>query len=264
MVVEGAIDNTGTGDPAADALAFAIPEDYKDKPYMKDITSEEGLYKMLDGAQTLIGKKVNIPNAESSEEDRKAFNTQMGVPEKAEEYVFNKIGDQERNADMDTVFKNFLHKHDVPAEKATAMQGELELMAVEFAKGKTEADGKALDLDFDKVSAETFGENADSIIASTKKLIAENVPDNLKEAFNEMSNNNLIIMTSVLENFRKKYISEDDLTITGDPASGTSKVELEGELNTLVAKRKAADPFSGEYKALSAKITETSQRIAKF
>lgn len=263
-MAEATIDNTGTGDPVVDVNVFTVPEDYKDKPYMKDITSEESLYKMLDGAQTLIGKKVNIPNAETSEDDRKVFYKQLGVPETSDEYVFNKLGEEERNPEVDNMMKVFLHKYNIPAETATAMQQELEGMAAEALKAKTDGDTKALDLDFDKIKQEIFGDDGDNIITNAQKLIAENIPENLKEAFNKMTNNELIIMTSVLENFRKKYISEDDLTPGGAPAGGHSKAELEGELNSVVTKRKLLDPFSGEFKALSVKIKEISQKIAKF
>ncbi len=160
--------------------------------------------------------------------------------------------------------KGFLHKYNIPADTATAMQKELEGMAAEALKNKTEADSKSLDLDFDKIKQDTFGDEGDKVLENVQKLLSEVVPENLKEAYNGMSNENLIIMAAAFETFRKKYISEDDLTPGGDPAGGSSKIELEGELNSLVAKRKAADPFGGEHKALSAKIRELSQSIAKF
>lgn len=260
--VTATIPATGVEAPVEEK-GFSIPEAYKDKSYLKGVDSEESLYKMLDGAQTLIGSKVTIPTDETSEDDRKVFNKQMGVPEKSEDYVFNKIGDQERDLEVDKIMKGFLHKYNIPAKTATAMQEELEGMASEALKNKTETDVKALDLDFDKIKTETFGEKGDQIIANVQKLFVENIPDNLKEAFNKFSNENLIIVTAAFENFRKKYISEDELTPGGDPVSGTSKTELEGELNSLVAKRKKLDAFSGEFKALSIKITETSKQIAK-
>ena len=67
-----------------------IPEELKDKPYIKNLKDFPDLFNQFSNAQELLGKRPNdIPDSQSTPEDWDKFYNKVGRPEHAEEYKFN-------------------------------------------------------------------------------------------------------------------------------------------------------------------------------
>ncbi len=243
---------------SAEENEFAIPEEYKDKAYLKDVTSMEDVYKKLDGAQSLIGQKVNFPTDESTEDELTKFYKAAGMPEKAEEYAFDKLEDEDRNVDRDKLLKDIYYKNGASAKAAKGITKDIEVLTKELEKAKIEQDDK----EFDELGKEVFGDKAEKILASGKDLIEKNIPEKFKDAFSKLSNGNLMIMASVLDSVKSKYINEDKIS-EGDSTPGITKEGLQGKMQKLMNERGKLDAFNPGFDDLNTQISDIAKAIAK-
>ena len=253
--------NTNNDQPPGDkgADGFAIPDTYKDKPYLQNVKSNDDLYKLLDGSQQAIGKKVNFPSDQSTDEERLNFNRSAGMPEKAEEYVFEKTGEKEREVDVDNKFKEIFHKWGISGRSATGIQKDVEALVAETMKLKGEADDTA----FNELSSKILGDKADEILASSKKIIEANIPQELIEPFKNLSNSALVITSTVIENIRKKYINEDTITEGDTHVAGQGKEELQKQSDNLMNHPSYKDAMHVDHKKTNDQIKDISQQLAK-
>lgn len=68
----------------------SLPDDLKNDPSLKTITSVEGLAKSFIHGQKAIGKdKIVVPDKHATPDDYKAIFHKLGVPEKIEDYKMN-------------------------------------------------------------------------------------------------------------------------------------------------------------------------------
>lgn len=261
--VQGSINTTVTRETISQPLEtekdFNIPEAYKDKPYLKDVKNLDDIFKKLDGAQSLIGKsKINFPTEESTDEEIKAFNKAAGVPEKAEDYVFES-SDKDRDTSLDDKIKELFLNSEITGRSATKLQTGFEALMKEIAETKKTESDEA----FGKLTSEVFGDKADEVIASSRKLIEENLPEALEKPFTELSNEALTIVSAVLDSIKTKYIDEDninDLNGSGNPVTVES---LRKEGQALLDHPARNDPFHQDHKAINEKIKEVYAQIAK-
>ena len=120
-----------------------------------------------------------------------------------------------------------------------------------------EVDTKQLKLfntDFDKLATDTFGTDSDKILKSSKTLMEANIPDVFKEHVGKLSNENLIVMASVLNNIQKKYIKEDDMPEGG--GSPSSEADRRTERMNLMASKEYSDEFHPEHAKVKARVAE--------
>lgn len=253
--------NTNNEQPAGaeNKDGFSIPDAYKDKPYLKDVKSLDDVYKKLDGAESVMGRQVKFPTDQSTDEERIAFYKSAGMPEKSEDYVFEKFGEQERDIDVDNKFKAIFHKHGLSGKAATGMQKDVELLVAETMEAKKVIDDKT----FNELTSKVLGEKADDILASGKKLIEENIPEELSEHFKGLSNGALVILTSVLDSVKKKYISEDTIT-EGDSVPGVSgEAALREKALELMNHPAYKNAMHKDYDKINAEIKEIYKQVGK-
>ncbi len=213
-----------------DGVEFSqiVPDTYKDKPYMKDISDVDGLFKKFDGAESLVGKKtVGIPGEGSTDEERTEFYRSLGVPEKADEYEFKAVvingKEVERNTEFDGKVKGMLHKHNLTKEQALGVSADFEALAMEQNSEQIELI-KQMDKDFETKSAKYFGDKKDAILAETQEIVSKYAPEGFKEQLSKLDNDSLLIMSGVLHNYKTKHVSED--TINGGGGEGAGDVSI--------------------------------------
>lgn len=254
--------HTNTEQPAEDnkGNGFVIPGEYKNKGYLKDVNSYEDVFKKLDGAQALIGQKVVFPDENTSAEDRLKFNIAAGMPEKAEGYVFEKFGDAERNVEIDNKIKALYHEAGVTGEGGKKLQKGFEQLMLDVATAQGEADDAA----FGELITKTFGDRVDEVLDNGKKLIEENIPPELSEAFKGLPNDALTIISAVLDGVRTKYISEDKINDNNGGGSGNSGVEaLRAKAQGLMNHPAFKDGMHQDHKKINDEINGIYAQIGK-
>jgi|TARA_R100001530_G_scaffold29113_1_gene22999 hypothetical protein len=250
-----------TAEPSVETGDFAIPEAYKDKPYLKDVTSLDDVFKKLDGAQGLIGKnKINFPDENTTDEDRLAFNIAAGMPEKAEDYTFDIPEGQERNEQFESRVKELFHESELSDKAATKLQVGFDALMKEMAASQ----GEVQDAAFAELSTKILGERVDEVLASGKTLLAENTPEGMEEAVQNLSNESLVIMGAVLDKIKSKYIDEDSINDNNLRKGGADGVDALREKGRALMKDPArADAFHPKHKEVNEKITEIYAEIGK-
>ncbi len=260
--VAGASVPANTGD-ADKGVQFAVPTEYAEKGWVKDIKSYDDLWKKSDGAQSLIGQKA-APNAESTSEEWEAHYKTLGRPEDAGKYNFNRDGFSEdfrknQSDEYDNAVKSIFLEAGLNQKLVDIIQPKVEAMAIamqeQAATKQTEAKGeedKAFDLAADKV----FGTNRDQILADSKVLLSELAPEGFEQKIAEMPDDNLILLAGVLNNVKSKYINEDG---SGSPSGGAAGVQTVDDLRQQARTIMQSDEYRNSF---NTKSTEKRQEVA--
>jgi hypothetical protein len=241
---------------SAEPVTFQIPEEYKEKPYAKDIKSYGDVFKMLDNAQTLIGKKtIGIPDEKSSEEDINNFYKTLGVPDAPDGYDFETppvlsevYGNQA--GDMNNEFKTLLHKAKLTATQAKELKdGYNDIMqkASEAANLKR----ALVDKDFDDLAVKTFGDKKDTTLSTAKQMLTDHAPSEFVDALRDVPNNYLIGFAGVLDNIHTKYIAADKAPVATS-AVGSDAADLQSQIGAILSNPDFRDPLSLRRPALIA------------
>lgn len=251
-----------TPKPGDFVLTDHIPTEYKDKAYLKDVNDLPSLFKKLDGAETLLGKKETvIPGADATEEQVTEFYNKLR-PESADKYELT-VTDKSNPKFIEGI-KDLLHKTGQSPRQAKALQEGFDGLVANIVKeqGLTT---EQQDVDFEKLATETFGKNSEAALETAKKLIAAHAPESMKEHTKNLSNENLIIMAGVLNSISQKYISEDDLSGMkgGDIANTESIASLQAEGRKLMASPAYQSKFHADHAVVDAKVKEIYARVGK-
>ena len=111
----------------APSLVDMIPEDLKDKPWVKENTdTPENFFKFVDNQNKLVGSKAGVvmPEEGAPQEDFDKYFKGIGRPDTAEEYDISSIEefkDVERNAEFDGKLKGLLHETGIPKDMASKL-----------------------------------------------------------------------------------------------------------------------------------------------
>lgn len=205
--------------PTDKLLKEIIPPDLHDKPYMKDFLDKPqnaetlaSVFKKLDGAESLIGRKIGIPAADAKPEEVEKFYGSLR-PGKPEEYEF-KLGET-ADKDFEAALRASFHSAGVSKHQATKFLESLMPVFQEREKKVKEAQAKA-DGEFDELVKKSLGPDNAKVIDRAKWAIDEHVPAALKAAANKLSNENLAIVAGVVDAILVKYAPEDVLTKGGE------------------------------------------------
>lgn len=195
------------GQKPVEPPAFAIPDTYKDRPWLKDVDSLDKLLTKADGAMKLVGQRpAGVPAADAKPEEWEAFYKALGRPDKAEEYKIEGI----EKADVKFTPKvlGAFHKAGLTTAQAKTVWTEVSGALSEMQTASAAAAAQT-DVDFTKLATDTFGVNRDAILATSKGLLEKFAPASMKPMIDKMSNENLILMAGVLDGINKTYIKED-------------------------------------------------------
>lgn len=220
------------GAAAATPTAFTIPDAYKDKPYLKGVDSIDKVYGMLDGAQTLIGKRpAGIPAPDAAPEEWDKFYEAKGRPKTPAEYVLKDA--DKTDPDFLSAAQAAMHKRGLSPTEAAGLWDELGGALTKVAEKQGLA-AKQLDIDFDKLGDEVFGANKNAILASSKILLDQNVSPKMKDTVAKLPNESLVVLADVINNIKTKYIKADGAPGSGPTATGSTPAEIQAKGRELM------------------------------
>lgn len=224
---------------AATLVKEFVPQDLLDKPYLKDLLDKPWdkesaglLFKKLDGAESLIGKRPAIPDPKTAKpEDLEKFFEQF-AEEKPEGYEIPLEKDSKVSPDFVKAVQAAFKAGKVSKVQANGFLKVINEFGVEQQKAQKAAQAKA-DLEFDTLAKTMLGAENKPTMERVKKLIAEHAPSVAKASIAKLDDNNLLIMAAVIDAIHKKYAPEDDLN--GGAGGGNG-----GSGNTVAEKRERA------------------------
>lgn len=260
--VSTTIDLNKVDPPPVKVETFIIPDAFKDKPYLKGVDSQEKLFKMLDGAQELIGKKgPGIPKADAPQAEKDAYYDSIGRPKTAAEYTPVLTGADKTDPKVLPKLQAAFHKAGLTTEQAKIVWDESSTAFSDFAK-ETNLAAEQNNVDFDKLATDTFGVERDKVLARGKELISANISPSMKAAVEKLPNESLIVLADVLRNLDKKYIKQDgpgqQPTVTG-----ATPDDLRAKARGLMAQQKGMDVMGVEFQNLQKQIDGIYDQIRR-
>ncbi len=206
--------------PAGDPT-FTIPEAHVSSPWAQGIKSVDDMWSQMAGAQELIGKKgIFLPEQGSENYDiqLKDFRTKMGIPEEHTAYEFKNpegVTDQ-RDAEMDGLVKQMMHKHNIPKAAAEALALDFDTLVYEKNKPVMERMQQAEDA-FDKIKSELFGDEQDQKIQDFKQKMKDSLgPDTLAGAMIDELDDKGLGVLAAYGALMQKHTTETIAKYTGE------------------------------------------------
>lgn len=264
----------GGGTPPAAPATFEslIPTEFRDKPYLAEFKGKPvapetytELFKKLDGAQTLIGKKsIGIPDASATPEDIEKFYNSLR-PAKAEEYELPaaKEGQKADPAVLKSV-QSMFHEAGLSKAQASKLATKFEAFAAEKIGAQT-AEAARLDAEFEAMTKAAFGADNAKVIERSRTLLQALTPPALAPHLNRLSNEGLVLLAGVMESVRAKYMKEDSMGggDGGAGAPGGDAASLREEARTLQGSEAWKNFQHKDHAATVAKVNDIYTRIGK-
>lgn len=178
---------------------FAVPDAYKDKPWANKIKTGDDLWKQLENAQTLIGRRNPVPDFNNATpQEIEDFLGQMR-PESKDAYDFSG-GDKDYVAsELDPQFAEALHKAGLPPKIANSLINDLR--GVITAAGEKVYDPQGF---LDEMER-TFGNGYETKVNQTRQLLEGNLNAADKAVMENMPNSQLAVMFRLAANLQKAY-----------------------------------------------------------
>jgi hypothetical protein len=247
-----------------DAFRNALPEDFRGKPYLKDVNTFGDFLKKFDGAQTLIGQR-QVPDDKATPEQWNEFYNKTGRPEKPEGYQIKADG---LPADMQAMVKHpgflgALWKSGISQRSAQAFLPEL--FSIVDAAEKAEQQQK--DAAYAKLMDTSFGKDKDVIQSKAKEFLAAHLPDNMKGLLEGMDEKSFTVLTAMTDALAKKFVSEDGFRGGAGGGSGLNTADqIVSRMKVIMADKAYGDPFGDKTKraALQAEMEELRKKLSSF
>jgi len=250
--------------PASTDFASAIPEAFKDKPYMKEVNSFDKLFADFDNAQSLIGQKgAEIPGKEATPEEITAY-TEKIRPESKDAYEFPET-EYTKKFGKDEIFQgemgDLFHKAGLLPHQAKILTEGYD--AAMFGRANEAAAGaEAQAGDFEKLADGHFGADKDAKLKIANEIMKQHTPEAFKPQMENLSNEALMVLSSVLNNVHDKFMSEDDLNI-GGVGSGTDAASIQAEARALMQTPAYKDFRNPDHDSTVKRVNEMYEQVGR-
>lgn len=197
---------------------FQVPDAYKEKPWAAKVKSNDDVWKALDGAQELIGKKTLPPIdfAKATPEELIKFNETMR-PADVKAYNLEAVG-----LPADHAIGKILQESGIPAHQGhAAIKAYQAYEAAQMAEA-TSAEG------FKSAMKAKFGDGYEPVVASAEKMLKQHLSDEDKQLFDKLPNSVLPSVYALVANMQKAYgAHETGAQVSGNNDAGGIKVDVE-------------------------------------
>lgn len=281
----GSVSVPTTFDGAATAVAErpafieSVPEEYREKQWIQDLAKNEdphsALFKQLEHAQTLIGKKstgIDIPGENATPEELKAFHKALGVPDTVDGYKYetpdiSKEPEEVQNllkesAKDDSLLKGMAAealKLGISEKQFKGLAAAFDMRQIEQMRGLVEQAAKAGEVKSQK-QMETFkgiyGDKSDAVQRIAKEMAIKVLPQNIREL-----NDPEIALHEALRIIHEKVYKNDSVSTPDASAPEMSKAGLQKKIFEIRANPAYADKFHPSHKALNEQADALYKRM---
>ena len=160
-------------------LKEVVPTEFHDRAYLKDLLAKEQtpevfaeVFKKLDGAETLIGKRPGIPGADAKDEDWDKFLSGLR-PAKMEDYEIPAPTEKDvkRDEEFEKVLRAAFLKGDISKRQASKFMADFSTNLKEYSTkrnaAQVEAQKKA-DAEFETLTKAALGADNKAVMVRVK------------------------------------------------------------------------------------------------
>jgi hypothetical protein len=194
---------------------FKIPDEYKDKGWARNIKNHDDVYKMLDNSQSMIGKKLGVPDWEkSTPEEIEAFYSKTR-PENPDDYTLQDLGE-----DDSAFFKDLFHKNGISTKQAEALVGGYKQSIDKAIQPLFSADG------YKEEMTNRFGDKYEAITNKVADFIKAEASETDRKLLEQLPNNVLGIVNQLIHTTLERHGIKDG-DIGGSTAAKTASTEVD-------------------------------------
>lgn len=267
------VGDEGAKETKPDFSSF-VPEDYKEKPYIKELLKTQDpnveLFKQFDNLQKKLGERPPARPADDAPDEEWAKFLEPLKPKTADEYEIPlpELGEDKkelaefiksnRDEEFQKQVKQMLHEEGVPkrlANKLAQRYVNLEAQAMEKAFTKQRETDAALESEFQDVFKKSFGGDQTKAEAAGKEFLKEFVPEKLRPLIAGLSNEALAVMAAASLGVKAKYEAEDTFTDVAKTKSDTVDA-LKDEMRAILRMPEAKNTFHPDYPKHQARLKE--------
>jgi hypothetical protein len=168
----------------SEQLGEWLGEEHAETKAFESITNLSGLAKAYADTKSMVGKRLEVPGDDASDEQKAEYNKAMGIPDSAEGYELavpeNLPEGMEYNEDFANAFKGIFHEAKISKGQADILAAKFNEMQIKMYNDAQAAEQAAFTQSVDKLKADWTG---DSIVENPRlafKAIREFGDDNLK------------------------------------------------------------------------------------
>lgn len=255
-----------TDPPTPGLLKEVIPAEFHDRAYLKDwLDKPQGadsfaeVFKKLDNAQTLIGKKTGIPEGDDDTEWEN-FHAKLR-PEKSDAYEIKTAEGETVDEEFAKTLRESFHAAGLSTRSAKILQDKM-LGQITAKQAAAKVAQEQADAEFDTLAKAALGPDNAKVLERAKAALVEHAPDALKDHLGKLDDKGLVILAGVVDSMLKKYASEDDLN-KGPGASDSAGTDLREEGRKLMASPEYRDQFHANHEAAKKRVVEIYATLAK-
>jgi len=222
------------------ALKEVVPQEFHDRPYLKDLLDKpQGkevfaeVFKKLDGAQKLVGKKPGLPAADAPAEEWESVFKQLR-PEKEDSYEIQVRTGEKPDVEMGKALKSAFHAAGLSTVQAKKFQDTI-MPVLDARRTKAVEAQKKLEDEFESLTKATFGGDNEKVLEKAKAALEEHVPKEFTSHIGTLDNKSLMILVAVVHTFLTKFGKEDNLGGGKGAGGGAETDDLREEARKLQA-----------------------------
>ena len=250
---------------------FAVPQEYADRGWTKDVKSPDDLWKLTDNAQSLIGKRpAGIPTADAPQDEWDKFYQAAGRPDDSAGYEFAPIENLPEGAD----FSGYQEQAGGIFHEAGLTQKQADIVWKKYIAlelGTSQEQQTQLDAQFDEITQKHFGDTFEQDQKIAMDMAAKVVPEELRAGFESLGNNPQALAAIValakgaqaeIDAVKQKYGAEGKLT-SGEQTAGNSVGDVRKELAQLRTSEAARSFDHPNHAATLEKINALSSEVQR-
>ena len=249
-----------------------VPQEFHEKPYLKDFldkpwdksTSAE-IFKKLDGAESLLGRRPAIPDPKTAkpEELEKFFETFR--PEKAEDYEIKLDEGAKPNDVFLKAVRTAFHEGRISKVQAAKFLTVMDTFGKEQRKVLAQEQQRKA-AEFDTLAKTILGEQNKATMERVRGLLKQYAPQAAAGSLDKLSDEQLVVMGSIVDAIHKKYAPEDDLKGKGGAGGGGSATataaDKRQEMYKLMAEKSYSNWQDPTHESTLAKVKALAREIA--
>lgn len=241
-------------------LSNLVPEQFRDKPYIKNIKDVNDLFTQFDNAQKVIGSRPGgIPEDGATEEEIEKFYNSLRPKEQA---GYDNISFQDG---VDDTFKDSVRQMFFDAglskKQAEKIMSGFDQLTAPMLQQKQEAE-KQKDIEFDQLATKVFGTNQETVINTAHKMLQKYAPAELKGHIAGLSNEQLLVLGGTLYNINRQHFQEDAVPDnTGISDVGNTVEELSNQARQLMSSKEYRDPMHPQHDATRKKVDDAYEKM---
>ena len=272
--IEPSSDVGGGAETASSApkSSFSIPSEYSEEKWAQNITSLEGLFKEHANLQKFIGAKPPaIPGQDAGDDEWNSYFDNLR-PGESKDYSFtlddilgSNIPEESKNQVYQALdpYKEFMYEAGLSPKQADKLIQRVLAKEIEdeglgkslTAPIKSLAEKQSLaanqeDQEFKNGLKNAYGDKAPEAVKIATDFIS-NQPDEIKVAFEEMTNTQALALVKILYDQHSHYNTSDKAVINGSSVSSMRPEQALDRISDINIKMMKMNPLSSEFKQLT-------------